>query len=370
MTGVTTVTLNSVTPAVGSPAVLFLSDDPEYLQSDGLIFTGRVTAAKPARLYYYHSDVGVPRDLDIVLTATTPSRVQLIGSQAGPELDVMSVGHTVTRDFLQYTQSNEGIVVDVAPGKPFIVRHALILQGEVAAGALDMNVVGPGAVTVSVVASAAGSSAQAYLAGPRVPRDGHRRHGTFDLLGFGNITASYTVGGPAAAVQYGGRTRTPRDIDSSDGGFDYGDYGVIERITFTLANPTDAPALAYLYEKPLAGPVSSNFIINGQFKDIGCVRMPQPYWLQTYSLPAHSTGTATAITMTDGGSFYPLEFGVTDTQPLPNTPPVGSPDGCSPNPQPFKNPTAARSAQRNTSSVTPHAPIARSKGLHVSRFGH
>ena len=43
--------------------------------------------------------------------------------------------------------------------------------------------------------------------------------------------------------------------------------------------------------------------------------------------------------MTDGGSFYPLEFGATATQPLTYTPPVGSPDGCSPNAPAFVDPT-------------------------------
>ncbi len=338
VTGITTVTLNSVVVAPAAPAVLFLSDDPEYLQSEGVIFRGTVAADRPARLYYYHSDIGLPHDLDVVLTATAPSRVQLIASDAGPDLDVMSVGHTVTRDFLRFQLNNEGAVVDIVPGKPFIVRHGLILQGELVAGALDVHVVSGGAVTLSVVSSSAGSRPEAYFEGPRVPFDGHRRHGTFDLTGFGAISQAYIVGGPAATVQYGGRAPTPRNLGPSDDGRDFGDYGVVHRITFALANPTDDPHLVYFYEKPLGGPVRSSFIVDGQFKELGCVRLPQPYWITTYQLPAHSSGSSTTVTMTDGGSFYPLEFGVTDTQPLPYTPPVGSQDGCSPKTPSFPEP--------------------------------
>jgi hypothetical protein len=336
--GITTVTLNSVVVAPAAPAVLFLSDDPEYLQSEGLVFRGNVAADKPARLYYYHSDIGLPHDLDVVLTATVPSRVQLIGSDAGPDLDVMNVGHTVTRDFLRFQHDNEGVVVDVVPGKPFIVRHGLILQGELVAGAVDVHVVSGGAVTVSVVSSSAGSRPEAYLDGPRVPFDGHRRHGTFDLASFGAIAQAYTVGGPAATVQYGGRLSTARNLIASDDGRNFGDYGVIHRITFTLLNPTDDPHLVYLYEKPLGGPVRSSFVVDGQFKELGCVRMPAQYWVATYQLPPHSSGASTTVTMTDGGSYYPLEFGVTETQPQPYTPPVGSQDGCSPKALPFPEP--------------------------------
>ena len=343
--GITTVTLNSVAVDPEAASVLFLSDDPEYLQTDGLIFRQNVVPSRPARLYYYHSDIGLPRDLDVVLTAAVPSRVHLIQSEAGPDLDVMSVGHTVSRDFLRYEQNDEGTVVDIVPGKPFVVRHTMILQGEVAAGAVDMDVL-RGAVSVSVVGSAAGGRPDAYLAGPRVPFDGHRRHGAFDLASNAAISGTYTVGGPATTLQYGSRSTAPRNIDPADDGRDYGDYGVIHRITFTLVNPTDTPHLVYLYEKPLGGPVRSSFVIDGQLKEVGCVRVPQPYWLTTYQLPAHSTGASTTLTMTDGGSFYPLEFGVTDAQPSPYTPRVGAPDGCSPVAAPFPDAGAAAGAAK------------------------
>jgi hypothetical protein len=342
LTGVTTVTLNGLVLPAPAPKVLFLSDDPEYLQTDGLVFRGDVTAARPARMYYYHSAVGLPRDLDVVLTAAVPSRVQLVESAAGPELDVMNVGHTVTRDLLRYEQSNTGTVVDVVPGKPFVVRHALLLQAEVVAGALDVRVVSGGTVSASVVAAPAGSRPDTYLAGPRVPFDGHNRHGTFDLDGFGALAQTYTAGGADVAVQYGGRTLTPRNLDPADPGRDYGSYGVVHRITFTLLNPTDAPALAYLYEKPLGGPVRSSFVVDGTLKELGCVRLQQQYWVTTYQLPARSSGASTTVTMTDGGSFYPIEYGVSSTPPQPYTPPAGTPDGCSPVAVPFPDATARR----------------------------
>ncbi len=339
ISGITTVNVYNVALAPDRPRVLFLSDDPEYLQSEGVVFRGDVVADRPARLYYYHSDVGLPRDVDVVVTAAARSRVQVIASAAGPDLDVMSVGHTVSRDLLRFEQAGEGALVEVEPGRPFVVRHGLLLAGEVLAGAADVRVVSGGPVTVSVLASPAGSRPDAMLGGPRVAFDGHHRHGVFDLDGFGAIAASYTVGGPDGATQYGGRNATLRNLDPNDAGRDYGDYGVLHSIRFTLANPTDDPQAVYLYEKPLGGPVRSTFVIDGQLKEIGCVRLQQPYWVTTYQLPPRFTGVSTILTMTDGGSFYPLELGATSTQPLTYTPPVGSPDGCSPNPPPFVDPT-------------------------------
>jgi len=51
------------------------------------------------------------------------------------------------------------------------------------------------------------------------------------------------------------------------------------------------------------------------------IRPTMQYGVMTYAMPPHSTGASTTVTMTDGGSNYPLEFGVTETQPLPIAPP-------------------------------------------------
>lgn len=330
--GTSTVTIDNVTVPDDPAVQLFYSDDPEVVTSDGLAFQGEVTTSRPTRLYYYHTLVGMPRDLDVVLTAATPARVQLVSSQAGPDLDVMAVGHEVSSDFLRYFEHDAGEVVEIAPGKPFVARHVLMLQGEVAAGSVEMRVLDGGPIVASVVASPAGASPGAYLAGPHLPRDGYNRHGIFDLVGYGDLTTTYTTGGTDATVRYGDRTRTPRNLVPGDPGHDYGDYGVIQRIAVRLVNPTDVPQQVYLYEKPAGGPVRAVYLVDGTLKQLGCVRLPWPYWITTYALPAHSTGVSTTVTMTEGGSFYPVVFGVTPTPPNSFTPPVGSPQGCSPLP--------------------------------------
>lgn len=358
VSGVTTVTVNSATVPPIEPELLYLSDDPEYLTMSGLVFRGDVASSRAARLYYYHSDIGLPRDVDVVLTATVPTRVQVIASSGGPDLDVMSVGHAVTRDFLKFERANEGLVADVVPGKPFVVRHVLLLQGELVAGALDVQVLGGGPVTVSVVATGAGEKFGAYLAGPRVARDGHHRHGTFALGRYGAVEGSFTIGGPPAVAVIGTKALSPTNIDPSDDGHDYGDYGIIRKLTFTLANPTADTHRVYLYEKPLAGSVSSSFVVDGQFKELDCVRSRQPYTVMTYELPPHSNGATTTVTMPDGGSYYPLEFGVTDAQPNPNTPFDGSPDSCRPSaaqatPPPATTPSPAATPGAASPSPTP-----------------
>ncbi|MGH7715274.1 MAG: hypothetical protein ACREML_04675, partial [Vulcanimicrobiaceae bacterium] len=133
---------------------------------------------------------------------------------------------------------------------------------------------------------------------------------------------------------YGTRDTSPRNIDSTDTGHDFGDYGVIHRITFDISNPGTAPQTIYLYEKPLGGPVRSTFIVDGHVKELGCVRLPERYQIMAYTMPPQQQAASTVVTMTDGGSNYPIEIGMTTTPPLPTVPPQSAPDGCFPKPAP------------------------------------
>jgi hypothetical protein len=107
---------------------------------------------------------------------------------------------------------------------------------------------------------------------------------------------------------------------------------VIHTIDLTLTNPGADPATAYLYFKPLAGPARGSFLIDGNLVDIGCVRQPTPYEITSFQLNPGQTYRTQVRTMTDGGSFYPAQIGVSATAPQPSAPPIAAPDGCFPKP--------------------------------------
>jgi hypothetical protein len=332
--GAVIVRVANLSVAPFAPVLLHLDDDPEYVRSDGVLFRSSVASERPVRLYYYHENGAQTRRFMLVLTATAanPSRVQIIDASAGPSADVMSVGHAVSRTFVQVQPLGEGVVVDVAAGMPFVQRDVTVGPSEGVAGVVDLRVLAGGAVTMTVLAAGPGADPTALLDAARVAYDGHDRHGTFALTGIGEATVAYTVGGPDASLEYGNPAHGPQNVDPNDRGRDAGDYGVLQRITFDLANPLHAPATVYLYEQPVEGVVRSSFLVNGALVDLGCARLSQRYQIASYQLGPGSAASLRVLSMTDGGSNYPLEVGVTTTPPLPTTPPIDAPDGCFPKP--------------------------------------
>ncbi|HET9029604.1 MAG TPA: hypothetical protein VFN49_05455 [Candidatus Aquilonibacter sp.] len=331
VSGTADVAIENVAVEPFVPPTLMYDDDPEHIDGDGVVDRAAVTAGAPSRLYYYHDNAADPRRLAVVLSSASASTVQVIDASAGPNIDVMSVGHAVSRDFLLAKPRNEGVIYDVAPGAPLLLHDALMAKRQGVAGSVDFNVLSGGPVTVTILAFTPGSDPLALLDGPLLPKDGHHRNGVFDITNFGNSALAYAVGGPDASIVYGDRDPTPPNVDPSSSGRDYGDYGVIHTFLFSLANPTQDPATVYLFERPIGGIVRSSFIVDGTLVDMGCVRENTTrYQVSAFSLAPNARYQLNVMTMTDGGSNYPLEVGLSTTPPSPTTPPISGPDGCFP----------------------------------------
>ncbi len=334
--GSTTVNVQNVGLSAFSPALLFYDDDPEHLTQDGVLFRGTVTTAKPTRLYYYHDDAADPRRLVVMLSSASqdPTSVHLIEASAGPNMDVMHVGQTVTKNFLLTKTQGEGIVLDLPQDQPFVLADVAMTARQLVAGTVDLRVLSGGPVTVTVLAVSPGVDPRTLVSGTTLPGDGHHRTGVFQIDGFGSDRLSYTAGGADATLVLGDTDPTPPSADPAATGHDYGDYGVIHTIDVTVTNPGDTAAAAYLYFRPLAGPSRGSFLVGGNLIDIGCVRVSTPYQITTFEVQAGQTLHQVVQTMTDGGSFYPAEVGLSATPPQANAPAIAAPDGCFPKPQP------------------------------------
>jgi hypothetical protein len=348
----TTVEVQNVAADPFSPPLLLYDDDPEKLNATGVLFRARVNPNAPARLYYYHENSADPHQLAVVLSSDSaqPSTVQLIDASAGPNIDVMTVGHAVSRDFLLRKPINEGIVVEVGAQSPYVADQFAMNRLDGAAGNVGIRVLSGGTVTVTVLSLPPGpltdSLIASYLTQPQLPGDGHHRTGVFSLVNYADETIAFTAPGPDANVQYGAQTPPAAVLpdDPVPAGHDYGEYGVLRTMNFQIDNPLDQPQTLYLYERPLGGSVRSSFLVNGQLAQVGCARVPDRYQIgDPIVVQPHAKLTLPVQTMTDGGSSYPLEVGVTATPPQPTVPPITGANGCFPKPQPMPTPMTSPS---------------------------
>ncbi len=332
-TGATTVDVQDVAAAPFEPGLLFYDDDPEHVGQDGVLFRGTV-GTTPARLFYYHDDVQEPRRLVVALTTTAQATaLQLLDVVAGPNIDVMTVGQTLSKNFLLTKSRAEGLIVNLSPDAPYVLADVPMTPQELVSGTVDLRVLSGGPIALTVLAVSPGVDPRTLLDGPVLAGDGHHRTGVFQITDFGSHALAYAAGGPDAVLTIGDTDPTPPSADPNAAGHDYGDYGVVHSIDLALSNPGASPATAYLYFRPLAGPARGSFLVGSDLVEIGCVRVSTPYQVASFQLAPGQTYRTVVRTMTDGASFYPAQIGVTATPPQPAAPPITAPDGCFPKPQ-------------------------------------
>jgi hypothetical protein len=239
----------------------------------------------------------------------------------------------LTKNFLLTKARGQGVIVNLGQQALYLLADVPMTTQQLVSGTVDLRVLSGGPVSVTVMAVSNGVDPRTLLDAPVLPGDGHHRTGAFQVSGFGTDALNYSVGGPDSTVVIGDTEPTPRSVDPAAQGHDYGDYGVLHTINLSLTNPGPTTASAYLFFRPLAGPARGGFLIDGNLVEIGCVRRSTPYQVSAFELAPGQTYRTVVETMTDGGSFYPAEIGVTVTRPEPTAPPISAPDGCFPKPE-------------------------------------
>jgi hypothetical protein len=268
----------------------------------------------------------------------------MVESFAGPNIDVMTVGHTASKNFLIQEPHNEGVVIDLTNGAPFFRRDVPMLMQQGVANIADFQILQGGPVTITVLAASPNVPVASLLYAPQLPGDGKGRHGVFALGAYGGQRIDYTVGTQDTFVTIGDRDQTVPKAAAADPGADFGDYGVMFNLTLVAHNQDDTPQTVYIYEAPRGGPVRASYLLDNSATptELGCATSPpsatsppRRYLIGQFDVGPHSAQAHLVRFMTDGGSNYPLEIGLTSTPPEPQTPPIFGPDGC------FPKPTAA-----------------------------
>jgi hypothetical protein len=315
----------------GAQQTLLYSDSPEYVTADGVLFRSitPVTASRPARIYLYHVAMTDARTFGLVLRARdAASHVALTGSAAPPSSKYLCAGHRATADYLRERRRRESVVATVAPGRPFV----LPLQGDMhardlIAAAYDITVLDGGAVDVEVVSTAHGIDPLSVADDPEAPADRSRRKGEFALAAIRPISLDLRIGSndeePSVDIGLGSVEGTPEFPNLRPGPrFFPGDYGIVRPVRLHLINATDTQQTAFLYEVALNRGLTSTFWFDGDAAptEVPMVTDPnQRYLVRAFPLAPNEDRTITGEYMTDGGSNYTAEYGLTaDT---PQTPP-------------------------------------------------
>jgi len=291
------------------PESLLVSDFPETLKENGILFTADLTAKAAERFLYYHYNPGIQPDRRIVLkaqnTSDQPATVQFIAGEAGPDTNELAVGHLSTQRFLVRLAQNEGSVVTV-PGKALVSLMSQSLPARtVVSGLMQLHEIEGAPLHLTLVAQNASDPIEgpiptsALLAGDKP----HAR-GIYPIPEF-FFDYNYDANGADLEIPIG-QIPLPNLVQGQTLA---GDYGVLQSVTIRMVNNDrrNAHEVA-LYASPRGGKATGTFVIDRVLVQAHAMAPFGHYKLRQYTIPPGSFVRTEIVTMPEGGSSYPLRL--------------------------------------------------------------
>ena len=308
------------------PSQLLVSDYPEQLKENGILFSAQLDRTAAQRFLYYHLNPADQPARRIILRAENPTGqpalVQFISGEAGPGTNEMEVGHLSAYRFLMREAQNEGNVLLIPGFASVTLVDQLMPPQNVVSNILQLREVDGNPLKLTLIAQGADDPLDKPIASTDLLQSEvkHAR-GVYRVPEF-YFDYVYSVDGSEDLEIPIGQLPLP---NLREGQALSGDYGVMQSIAVTIVNPTDYQAAIALYENPRGGRATGTYLIDRTVVQSHAVAAFSKWKLRQYRVPPHSTFRVTIVTMPEGGSSYPVRliFAPDDGSAAPGSP--GSP---------------------------------------------
>jgi len=305
---------------------LLVSNRPELVLENGILFSAPIPGSQAIRLLYSHKNGTTSgRWLRVLLKnrQDQPAVVQVLGGRAGPDRNEIFVGHMAARRFLDALNREEGYLATLHPGETLSVAEIYYARDEVISGLAQFQVNQGPQLELVVESRDSWEGLLPRLAAPFNPFRIHPR-GTFtpaEIL----LSASYRAGDEPVEIEFG---QGPWLVDTTTGEPNTGNFGALYRMQIELENPSPATRQVEMAFNPLGeGAARGTFLLDGQLLDTTMVRPGGQVVLTSLTLGPGERRTLNMVTLPEAGSSYPARLIL--RPPTPILPPI-EPPGATP----------------------------------------
>ncbi|MGV8124152.1 MAG: hypothetical protein AB2L14_30775 [Candidatus Xenobiia bacterium LiM19] len=289
------------------PSVLMISNRPEELEEDGILFQGTVTKESPARIMYSHKNSS-PFKRKLWITFRNPKRkpLRLFVAKAygGPDKYEIQAGHKAALRYLDMVRTKAGYIIELAPGAFQIFDEYDMPSNFTLSGLCDLQVLEGDALEVEVKNAENPRNTQLkLLQEPFDPFKIHP-HGIFPTPQI-EIARQATLPNESLNIEVG---KWPWLIDSTTGEPNTGNYGVLYTIKVHLVNRDDSAVKATVSFVPLNGTSMGTFIIDGKLYETGVVRQQENFPITEIELSPREERNVEIVTFPEASSCYPVNI--------------------------------------------------------------
>jgi|GEM_PF-1992401 len=296
----------------GSDDYLMISNDPEIVPREGVLFREELKDWKSARLLYYHSTEDKSFDLVTTIYNPTDWPIEVFASAGigGPSNDGIYAGHVATLRFMNRMQYNAGRIIKIPPRSSYeLVRQRLTPQTKTGTAIARLWLVSGHKAGIEIKAQKPGEK-KADLAVIR-PKWDNGRISYFVPSSIINIEKEFDSNDYRLNIRIGEEPVfvTPKR------GFDIhlGNYGLLHRINLKLSNNKgNKPRNLSLYYTARGGVTRGVFLINGELYETGLLDTngTRSEKIASIKLPPRSSKNLEILMMQQPGAYYPTTLSV------------------------------------------------------------
>ena len=318
------VTLNNIAVPRISPDTLMVSDFPEKLTENGILFSADLKHEVPSRFLYFHYNPPGQPDRRIVLVAqnesSEPATVQFISGRGASKYE-MEAGHDATKDFLVDVVQNQGRLLQIPGNATQVIAQQNLPAGVIVTNLLQLRVLEGSTVHLTLVAQNASDDPETALTtGQLLTSTVKHARGIYTVPEF-HFATQWNVNDAYLELPIG-QLPLPNSLA---GEALSGDYGVLESFVVNVQNPLPTPQNIAIYETPRGGHATGTYLIDNVLVQSHQTAAFTRFKIRQYVVPAKGFVRVTIVTMPEAGSSYPLNlvFAPDDGSVAPGAP--GSP---------------------------------------------
>lgn len=293
-----------------APVLLMLSNRPEKIGGEGVLFSSAFRRDQPTRLLYSHLNAGGGVQylwVNLTNPSAEPVRVHVLQADGGPAQEELYVGHRCNTRFLEDLSRNQGVVLTIPPHRTWSLAQYRMPAREIVSGLAQMQLLSGDELRVTVETSADRERVGRIEKVVDAPFNPFRIHpkGVFarpNIL----VNERYVAGSSdAREIPFG---KSPWLIDPVSGEPNTGNYGVLYELRVELQNPTSETRRISLYFQPVNGVALGSFLVEGRLLESACLKPPARQLISTLELLPQQNRTVRIITMPQAGSHYPARI--------------------------------------------------------------
>lgn len=288
------------------PSELFISNRPETIKEDGILFHKSIPESGHVRMMYSHKNGSdYNRKLTVSLKNKTAKPVKLLfrNAAAGPDKFEMYAGHKAAHRYMTLYGSKSGYVLEIPAFGNVLIIEKTITPNFLFSGICDIEVLEGNGIDVKVETFKNKNEGLKEIDEPFDPFKIHP-HGVFPVPEILNEN-TYKVSSGDLEVTVG---KWPWVIDAQTGEPNTGNFGVVYTLKTNLVNDTSYPVTVDVIFTPLNGTSQGTFIIDGDLIESKILKKDTPQTIRQIKLRPNETLDCEIITIPEASSCYPVQF--------------------------------------------------------------